>query len=68
MHRVYVQAKPGRIARVSPQGVYIPEDKFIATPLTPYITRLAEHHGDITISKTDPSKKKPADQASETKK
>jgi hypothetical protein len=67
MPRVYVQAKPGRVARVSPQGVYIPHDKFIATPLTPYISRLANHHGDIELSRTDPSKKKTADKPTETK-
>lgn len=57
MSRVYVQTKPGRVARVSPQGVYIPNDKFIAVPLTPYISRLANHHGDIELSRTNPNAK-----------
>lgn len=66
MSRVYVRTKPGRVARVAPQGVYIPEDKFIATELTPYVSRLANHHGDIDLSRTNPDAKqsdepKPAD-------
>lgn len=66
MSRVYVRAKPGRIARVSPQGVYIPHDKFIGATLTPYLSRLAHHHGDIELSREDPSvakPKKPTEQA-----
>lgn len=58
MPRVYVRTKPGRVARVAPQGRYIPNDQFIATELTPYVSRLANHHGDIELSRTDPSAKK----------
>lgn len=55
MSRVYVRTKPGRVARAAPQGVYIPQDKYIPVPLTPYVERLANYHGDIDISRTDPS-------------
>lgn len=55
MSRVYVRAKPGRIARVSPQGVYIPSDRYIPTQLTPYLSRLAHHHGDIELLREDPT-------------
>ena len=60
MSRVYVRAKPGRVARVAPQGVYIPADRFIPAQLTPYLSRLAYHHGDIELQRTDPSVAKPA--------
>lgn len=59
MPRVYVRANPGRVARVSPQGVYIPEDRYIPVQLTPYIDRLAHVHEDIDLRHDNPVAKKP---------
>lgn len=55
MTRVFVRTLPGRIARVAPQGRYIPSSEFIGVRLTPYIARLANYHGDIEIAK-EPAK------------
>ena len=52
---IYVRAKPGRVARVSPKGELIPTDEFVPTRPSPWLDRLANHHGDIEISRTDPN-------------
>lgn len=49
MAKVYVRTNPGRVARVAPQGRYIPYDTFIRAELTPYVHRLANVHGDIEL-------------------
>lgn len=47
LKNIKVTAQPGRVARVSPNGRYIPHDNPIVVPLTPYIERLLNHFGDI---------------------
>lgn len=46
MSKIYVQGEPGRVARLSPKGRYVPHDKPIATRLTPYIERRI-NQGDL---------------------
>lgn len=48
LKNVTVTAVKGRVARVSPTGRFIPHDKPMTVPLTPYIDRLLNHFGDIT--------------------
>lgn len=47
MPMIYVRAKPGVIARMSPRGPVIPHDKYVPVEDTAYIRRLLDHHGDI---------------------
>ena len=61
MSVIYVRAKPGRVARVSPKGELIPTDEFIPTRSSPWLDRLANHHGDIEIQLKDPSIQKKKD-------
>lgn len=61
MPKIYIRAKPGRVARISPRGAMIPEDRFIPVDLSPYIRRLLYVHGDIEARDgSAPAKKKPA--------
>lgn len=52
MSLIYVRAKEGRVARVSPKGAFIPHTEFIGVRPSPYLTRLAHVHGDIEVSST----------------
>lgn len=63
---IWVQAKPDRIARVSPRGEFIPATHAIAVEKTAYITRLIDVHGDIFLAQ-DPTAKpaKPAPKAAQ---
>lgn len=45
--RIEVKAKAGRVARTSPQGPFIPEDRYVVVEKTSYIERLLNVHGDI---------------------
>lgn len=63
MPRIYVRAKPGRVARLSPKGPYIPYDEFISAVQTPYLDRLANVHEDIEVSVAPVAKRKKADPA-----
>lgn len=47
MSYIYVRTKPGRVARVSPSGRFIPHDTYASVEHTPYIDRLLNVHGDI---------------------
>jgi len=58
MSLIYVRAKEGRVARVSPRGDFIPHDKWKGVRPSPYISRLLNHHGDI--EQYVPEKSKPA--------
>lgn len=58
MSKVYVRTLEGRVARVSPKGAFIPHKEFVGVTLTPYLSRLAEVHGDIEIQRTKPSEAK----------
>lgn len=63
--RIKVKAKPGRIARESPRGPIIPDDRFVTVEKTSYIRRLIEHHQDVEVepkkrsAPTEPSAPKP---------
>ena len=57
MSMIYVRAKPGRVARLSPTGQYLRSDEFTPTRLTPYLNRLANVHGDIEIVRELPKAK-----------
>lgn len=46
---VRVKAKPGRVARTSPTGDFIPEDRFVPVPHTNYVDRLINHHKDLIV-------------------
>jgi hypothetical protein len=46
---IYVKAKEGRIARVSPTGAFIPNDAYIKVQPSEYIQRLIDVHKDIEI-------------------
>lgn len=54
MSLIEVKAKKGRIARTSPNGEFIPEDRYIAVALTPYIKRLLNVHKDIEQRPPEP--------------
>lgn len=45
--RIKVKALPGRVVRISPNGKFVPDDKFITVANTPYIQRLINHWGDL---------------------
>lgn len=44
---IYVKATSGRVARMSPTGRFIPQDKYVRVEHTPYVDRLLNVHGDI---------------------
>lgn len=58
---IKVKTKEGRLARVSPNGMFIPSDHFIEVQATPYIMRLLNVHEDIELepkkTKTETKKK-----------
>lgn len=64
---VKVKAKPGRVARTSARGDFIPEDRFVSVHKTPYITRLIEHHEDLELFE-EPKADAKVDEASSKKK
>lgn len=49
MSLIYVRAKEGRVARVSPRGEFIPHDNWKGVRSSPYISRLLNHHKDIEL-------------------
>lgn len=49
MPTISVRTKAGRVARTSPHGPYIPNDKYVTVDATPYVMRLLDHHGDIEL-------------------
>lgn len=51
---IRVKAVAGRIARNGPRGELIPDDRFVTVDVTPYILRLINKHGDLTV---EPEKK-----------
>lgn len=63
MPMIYVRTKPGRVARESPKGRFIPTDDFVGVTLTPYVNRLINHHGDIDVRDTASKSPTPPPQA-----
>ena len=51
---IRVKAVAGRIARNGPSGELIPDDRYVTVDETPYMKRLINHHGDVTV---EPEKK-----------
>jgi hypothetical protein len=66
MSTVYVRTLEGRVARVSPKGAFIPHHEHVGVKLTPYIARLANHHGDIELLREKPSAAKAPKKTEET--
>jgi len=54
-NKLRVKAVEGRVARVSPQGEMIPHDRYILVDVTPYMARLINVHGDVTVEQTQPA-------------
>ena len=46
---VSIKAKAGRIARVSPNGSFIPHDKYVTVEKTSYVNRLIHVHQDVEL-------------------
>lgn len=65
MSLIYVRTKPGRIARISPKGEFIPHDRFIGVRQTPYVSRLLNHHKDIEQEQKAPKAAAPVAKPSE---
>lgn len=57
LQRILVKSLPGRVARQSKNGRFIPSDSFVPVLLTPYIDRLLNHFGDIVSQ--DPERPAP---------
>lgn len=59
---IYVRAVPGRIARESPTGPFIPHDRYVPVRNTPYVSRLLRFHQDIELEpKAKKAEPKPAE-------
>jgi len=54
MSRIKVKAVPGRVARTSRYGDFIPSDQFVSVERSPYINRLLNVHGDIVEEPAKP--------------
>lgn len=67
MSRIYVRTLPGRVARESRNGEFIPSDRFVPVAPSAYIDRLLNVHGDIEVRKDAP-KPKPDKPAGDEKK
>lgn len=57
MDHIKVKAVPGRVARTSRNGEFIPDDRYVRVAYTPYIQRLLNVHGDIV---QEPAREKAA--------
>lgn len=73
MSRIYVRTLPGRVARESRNGEFIPSDRFVPVSPSAYIDRLLNVHGDIEVQpekevQKDTPKPKPDKPAGEEKK
>jgi hypothetical protein len=55
---IFARTVAGRLARVSPTGKFIPNDRFIPVEMTPYVDRLLNVHRDIETT-TDPERPAP---------
>lgn len=49
MSMISVKAREGRVARESPNGKFIPTDKFVSVEHTAYIRRLIHEWGDLEV-------------------
>lgn len=57
---VRVKALEGRVVRVSPQGAFVPNDRFVAVTRTPYVQRLIDVHGDVVVESKQTAAQAPA--------
>lgn len=58
MQTVSVKAVEGRVVREDPKGPFVPSDRYVTIPLTKYVQRLIDVHGDLVVEpiKTPPTK------------
>ena len=55
MSRIEVRAAEGRIARVSPNGPFVPSDMFVPVEVTNYVRDLIDVQGDLIMNNGAPT-------------